>query len=113
MAVQDLNPNEVDQKQSIFNFLATVVYEAETLGLSYEKIFNNAPYDKPRAVSPLPGSGPDIKPAVFPADPVEVVKEPEQFWKFSLERFQDMLIRRFEEDEESPVHHVRPCRDYL
>lgn len=47
-----------------------------------------------------------------PIEPEEAAVEPEQFWRFSLEKFQDMLIRRFEE-EESPVHHVRPCKDYL
>jgi hypothetical protein len=75
MTVQDLNPNEVDQKQSMFNFLSTVVYEAELLGLSYEKIFNNAPYDKPRTlVAPVGGPGLDNKPVVAPADEIEIVK---------------------------------------
>lgn len=52
-----MNTNEVDQKQSIVNFLATVVYEAELLGLNYEKIFSNVPYGdtKPRiTVNTLP-----------------------------------------------------------
>ena len=37
--MQDPGNNEVDQKLSIVNFLSTVVFEAEQLGINYEKIF--------------------------------------------------------------------------
>jgi hypothetical protein len=31
--------NDLDQKQTIVNFLASVVYEAEALGITYEKVY--------------------------------------------------------------------------
>ena len=32
---------QIEQQQSIVNFLASVVAEAESIGLGYEKIFNS------------------------------------------------------------------------
>lgn len=53
MSVQEMTSSEIDQKQSIVNFLSTVVAEAEQLGLSYEKIF----MDNKRGISvPAPAS---------------------------------------------------------
>lgn len=39
VTVQDNMVDDVDQKQTIVNFLSTVVSEAEQLGISYEKIY--------------------------------------------------------------------------
>jgi hypothetical protein len=32
--------SEVDQKLSIINFLSTVAYEAENIGINYDRIFS-------------------------------------------------------------------------
>lgn len=114
MTVQESSINEVDQKQSIVNFLSTVVYEAEMLGLSYEKLFSNLAFGgqgKPRPVDKVsPPVVGDLVPVVEKME--EEPKNPESYIHFSLERFEDMLIRTFDE-QESPVHHIRPCKDYL
>ena len=109
MAVQELTTSEIDQKQSIVNFLSTVVSEAEQLGLSYEKIF----MDTKRGGTSLPITTVNVVTEPIEAErKIDEPKNPEQFIHFSVEKYQDMLIRTFEDDE-SPVHHVQPCKDYL
>ena len=54
--VDDSGLPAVDQKQSVVNFLASIVYEAEQLGISHEKIFyaGNSFVEKPKPL-PVPG----------------------------------------------------------
>ena len=40
VAVQESQASEIDNKLSIVNFLSTVAYEAELLGISYDKVFS-------------------------------------------------------------------------
>ena len=85
--VQEPGSNEVDQKQSVVNFLASVVFEAEQLGINYEKLFSNMPA--------AAGGRPTINPVGQPVPPIistgiepeALVKDPEnpsQYLKFSL-----------------------------
>lgn len=79
MTVQEVNTNEVDQKQSIVNFLATVVYEAEMLGLSYEKLFSSVGFadNKPRlSVNAMPQAQPSHTDIEVPEKMVEEPKNP-------------------------------------
>ena len=56
---------------------------------------------------------PIAPPGVIVEEPKPIQPEPpEQFMKFSLSIYDDMLIRTFDE-EESPVFHIKPCTDYL
>ncbi len=52
IVVQEAVPTEYDQKMTIVNFLATVVAEAEALGISYERIFHstNSFVEKPKTL---------------------------------------------------------------
>jgi molybdopterin/thiamine biosynthesis adenylyltransferase len=55
IVVQEANGSDIDQKQTIANFLATAVYEAELLGISYEKIYypnNSLVQEKSRSLQP-------------------------------------------------------------
>ena len=51
--IEDSSVPSVDQKQSVVNFLASIVYEAEQLGINYEKIFysGNSFVDKPKTIA--------------------------------------------------------------
>jgi hypothetical protein len=53
--VEDSGMPAVDQKQTVVNFLASIVYEAEILGISHEKIFyaGNTFVDKPKPLPPI------------------------------------------------------------
>jgi len=82
------------------------------LGINYEKLFTNTGTATAR---------PQTLPTSFatPATLIEPSRsEPpagdsgEQYLKFSVELYEDMLIRTFDE-EDSPVFHVKPCSDYL
>jgi hypothetical protein len=83
----------------MINFLSTVVYEAEALGISHEKIFysSNSFVDKPKIVVP-PVGGNFI--------PQEIIQEPPQESKiideahldFSVRKFESKIYRTFSED---------------
>lgn len=56
---------------------------------------------------------PIAPPGIIVEEPKPVQPEPpEQFMKFSVSTYDDMLIRTFEE-EDSPIFHIKPCTDYL
>jgi hypothetical protein len=109
--VDDSGLPAVDQKQSVVNFLASIVYEAEQLGISHEKIFyaGNSFVEKPK---PLPLPGVLVAQESVHELPVEVKVADEAPFSMSLLRVEDKLIRCLSEDEEETVH-VKPCRDYL
>jgi hypothetical protein len=95
--VQEPGTNEVDTKQSIVNFLSTVVYEAEQLGINYEKLFSSTHIaEGPRPIRP-PGPGPVGPPVIDPvggvllkdlvSDQVVPQEKPEQHLKFSVQQY--------------------------
>lgn len=53
--MEDTGLPAVDQKQSVVNFLATIVYEAEQLGITHEKIFYSGSnfVEKPKPLPPI------------------------------------------------------------
>ncbi len=89
----------MDQKQSVVNFLASIVYEAEQLGISHEKIFyaGNSFVDKPKPIT-VPGAL--VQQDSMVEMPVEVKPLDEAPLNMSLMRVEDKLIRCFSEDEE-------------
>jgi hypothetical protein len=119
--VPDGATSDVDQKQTVANFLATVVYEAEALGISYEKVYypnNSLVLEKfkstAQVISSLPSSVALPPEQLLYERPMmeEEVRSPENVVGMSLQRHGQLLVREWEE-EESPQHHVRPCRDFL
>ena len=104
---------QIDSAQSLVNFLASVVADSESLGLSYEKIFN------PASVAG-PGSGGRIdkgqEPIISEPGKIDPPKQPEQYVDMSLSRFGDFILREFEGREGPEVEqreYVKPCRNYL
>lgn len=100
--VVDTGMPAIDQKQSVVNFLATIVYEAELLGINYQKIFYPTVKAIPQPIPSIPEPIPDPQPKPTDEEPLSV----------SLMRIEDKIIRSFSEDESETVH-VKPCKDYL
>lgn len=100
-----------DQKLSVFNFLATVVYEAEALGINHEKIFHSIQGEKARAVVPAVVTNQINKTAdlVVAADPGS---NSEEILNFTLRRMGNLIFRSFDEETFVGVHQT-PCKSYL
>lgn len=98
--MEDTNTPNIDNKQSIINFLSTVVFEAEALGISHEKIFysSNSFVDKPKVIVPPVGGGSFIVPDIIPDIPQEFKVVDEAHLDFSVKKFESKIYRTFSED---------------
>lgn len=98
----DFNENEVtvtkeavNQRESIANFLASVVYEADKLGISHDNIFQiveNLPFLKnlSHQSSKLIEEIPQLE--------QERAEEIVSTHMFSIKKYGDLLVRSFSED---------------
>lgn len=103
--MQEGTVNDVDQKQTVVNFLASVVYDAELLGISYEKIFypnNSLVQEKSKTAAQAVSASIMPAPLSFPAEqlpyelPQEEQRNPENLLEISLLRHGELVLRKWE-----------------